>query len=100
MFKTLDQIGLIDKLEIDSDGNVKYFNSNLPFFHPKCHIPPTNPTNNLNISLVNRYFFSIWRSMQNLQRLLGSGGCSKDICKYMAKIDEQNYIVVHVDGKT
>ena len=37
--------------------------------------------------------------MQNVQRLIGTGGCSKYVCKYISKIDEQNYIVIEVDGK-
>ena len=37
--------------------------------------------------------------MQNVQRLTGNGGCSKYVCKYIAKIDEQNYVVVKVDGQ-
>ena len=48
--KMLERIGLTDKLEIDSDGNVKKFKSWLSFFHPLRHVPPTNPTNDLNIS--------------------------------------------------
>eukprot|EP00957_Ditylum_brightwellii_P198748 15149064-Ditylum_brightwellii.AAC.1 len=32
--------------------------------------------------------------MQNVQRLTGTGRCSKYICKYIANIDEQNYVVI------
>ena len=38
--------------------------------------------------------------MQNVQRLKGSGGTSKYLCKYIAKIDEQNYCVIEVDGQS
>ena len=95
----LEKIGLTEKLTIDSDNNVKEFKSTLPFFHPKRHIPPTNPTDDINISPVNGYLFSVCKSMQNLQRLLGAGGCSKYVCKYIAKVDEQNYLVVEIEGK-
>lgn len=37
--------------------------------------------------------------MQNIQRLTHCGGVNKYICKYIGKIDEQNYVVVHVNGK-
>ena len=36
--------------------------------------------------------------MQNFQVLTGTGGCSKYVCKYISKIDEQNYVVVIVYG--
>ena len=37
--------------------------------------------------------------MQNVQNLTGTGGASKYVCKYIATIDEQNYIVVYVNGE-
>ena len=37
--------------------------------------------------------------MQNVQKLTGAGGTSKYVCKYIAKIDEQNYVVVNVNGE-
>ena len=50
--KVLDKVGLLEELDIDDDGNVKHFKSSKPFFHPVRHVPPTNPTNDLNISPV------------------------------------------------
>ena len=44
--------------------------------------------------------FSICRLMQNIQILLHGGGVNKYVCKYIAKLDEQNYIVVMVDPET
>lgn len=38
--------------------------------------------------------------MQNVQKLLGVGGCSKYVCKYINKMDEQNYVVVKIDGRS
>ena len=32
--------------------------------------------------------------MQNCQRLDQAGGCCKYICKYLGKVDKQNYITV------
>lgn len=97
--KILERIGLTDELEIDSDGNVTNFRSWLSFFHPLRHVPPTNPTNDMNISPVDGYTFAVCKSMQNVQRLTGTGGCSKYVCKYISKIDEQNYVVIEVNGE-
>ena len=36
--------------------------------------------------------------MQNAQVLADTGGCSKCVLKHCAKIDEQNYCVVEVNG--
>ena len=37
--------------------------------------------------------------MQNVQYLTGTGGCSKNVFKYISKIYKQNYVVVSVDGE-
>ena len=37
--------------------------------------------------------------MQNIQLLTQTGGVNKYVCKYIGKIDEQNYIVVYVDNE-
>ena len=97
--KVLESIGLTDTLSFDSEGNVTEFKSSLDFFHPVRHIPPTNPTTDKNISPVEGYTFANLKSIQNVQRLKGSGGTSKCLCKYIAKIDEQNYCVIEVDGQ-
>ena len=90
---------MIEELEIDDDGNVAKFKSTLDFFHPVRHIPPTNATDDMNISPVEGYTFAVCRSMQNIQVLTGAGGCSKYVLKYISKIDEQNYVVVSVEGQ-
>ena len=38
--------------------------------------------------------------MQNRQTLKDCGGVNKYVCKYVGKIDEQNYVVVYMDGKS
>ena len=53
--KMLASIGLADVFFIDDDRNVKHFGSSLPFFHPVRHVPPTNPNNDMKISLVFKY---------------------------------------------
>lgn len=65
-----------------------------PFFTPSRHIPPTNPTNDLNISPVDGYHFAASRSMQNVHSLTHTNGAYKYVCKYIGKIDQQNYVVV------
>lgn len=90
----LVKIGLAEDIEEEENGYRKDFKSHLPLFHPKRHIPPTNPNGDLNISPVEGYTFANCLSMQNIQVLTQSGGVNKYVCKYIAKIDEQNYIVV------
>ena len=53
----------------------------------------------MNSSPVEGKIFAVTKSMQNVQRLTGAGGTAKYVCKYIAKIDEQNYVVVEVDGE-
>ena len=77
---------------------MKPFKSRLPFFHPKRHIPAVNWTHDLNISPVEDYTFVYYGSMQNIQKITNAGGCNKYTIKYLAKIDEQNYVIVYTDG--
>ena len=93
----LAKIGLAEQQTLLPDGTLSSLMSHLPFFHPKRHIPPTNPTGDINMSPVEWYTFSVCRSMQNCQILTECGGVNKYVCKYIAKIDEQNYVVVSCD---
>ena len=74
------------------------FKSSLPLFHPYRHVPPTNTNNDINISLVEGYTFSELKSIQNVQVLTVTGGCSRYVCKYIAIIVKQNYVFVSVYG--
>ena len=96
--RILEDIGLTSKLTIDEDGNVLEFQCDLAYFHPVRHIPPTNPSDDMNISPVEGYTFAVLGGMMNIQVLTGSGGCAKYVCKYIAGMDEQNYVVIEVDG--
>ena len=89
----LVKIGLA---EIVSNDEIKYHHD---FFTPKRHIPPTMSTFDMNMSPVEGKTFSTCLSMQNIQMLTDCGGVNKYVCKYIGKIDEQNYVVMHVDGK-
>ena len=82
--------------EVISENEIKYHHD---FFTPKRHIPPTMSTFDLNMSPVEGRTFSACQSMQNIQMLTDCGGVNKYVCKYIGKIDEQNYVVIYVDGK-
>ena len=69
--KILNHIGLTEKIEIDSDVNVLGFKINLSFLSTIRHVPPTTPTNDLNISSVEVCQF------KKTQRLAMEGGCNK-----------------------
>ena len=77
---------------------MKSFKSQLPFFHPSCHVPAVNWNDIYNISLVEGYTFIVCQSMQNIQRITNTGGCNKYCIKYLGKIDEQNAVIVYADS--
>lgn len=95
----LIKCGLAQPLCINADDFQAPVNYLIPFFKPKRHIPPTNPSDDMNMSPVEGKTFSVCRSMQNAQQLTECGGVNKYVCKYIGKIDENNYVVVNVDGK-
>ena len=74
------------------------FQSKLSLFHPMRHIPRTNPNGDLNISPVEGNTFANCRSMENIQILTQSGGVNKYVCKHIAKMDEQNFVIVKTDS--
>ena len=58
-----------------------------------------NNTFDMNVSPVEGKTFAACSSMQHVQLLTGCGGVNKCACECMGKIDEQNHVVVHVDGR-
>ena len=64
--KVLERTFLVYKLCIYEDGNVLGLKIDHNLFHPVKHIPPTNPTNYINISLLEGYLFATCISMQNV----------------------------------
>lgn len=90
----LVKIGLAEPITYNEHQVPSRFKSSHHYFHPVRHIPPTNPNNDLNISPVEGYTFSILKSMQNIQYLHCTNGLNKYVCKYIGKIDEQNYVIV------
>ena len=95
----LVKIGLIEPIHVTDDGYEAPFKSCLEYFHPKRHIPPTNPTGDINMSPVDGYLFTACKSMQNVQWLTQCGGVNKYVVKYIGKIDEQNYVIVSTDSQ-
>ena len=57
--KVLKRIYLVESLDIDTYGNMLSFQSSLPYFHPFWHAPPTNLTNDIDISPVEGYVCSV-----------------------------------------
>ena len=92
----VDRLVKIGLAEFVSGDDIKYHHD---FFTPKRHIPPTMSTFDMNMSPVEGKTFSACLSMQNIQMLTDCGGVNKYVCKYIGKIDEQNYVVIFVDGK-
>ena len=97
--RRLVQIGAVEVPDVNDHGFRSKFKSKISFLHPRRHIPPTNPSDDINMSPVEGYTFANCRSMQNIQLLTQTGGVNKYVCKYIGKIDEQNYIVVYVDSQ-
>ena len=96
----LVNIGVVEPVVQNEHGYRKEIKSKLSFLHPKRHIPPTNPSDVINMWPCEGYTFANCLSMQNIQVLTHGGGVNKYICKYIGKLDEQNYIVVLVDPET
>ena len=44
------------------------------------------------------YTFGYCQSMLNIQKITNTGGCNKYTIKYVGKIDERNYFIVHTDS--
>ena len=93
----LHQIGLANTI-LDNNGDRNKFKSSLDYFHAKRWIPPVAPGEGF-ISPYEKETFAVCQSMQNMQRLDQAGGCCKYTCKYIAKIDKQNYIKVSMNKK-
>ena len=94
----LAKCGLANVPINEETGDINGFQSSLKVFHleiwvPDIHIgePPISP--------VESQTLSVRRSQQNLQKLTSPGGCSTYCCKYITKVDDQNYIVVSMDKK-
>ena len=88
----LVNIGICEPLDSKNDGFEAPFKCSHPYFHPLRAIPSTVPSDDLNMSPVGGNTFSICRSMQNVQLLSCYNGFMAYVCKYISKIDEQNFV--------
>ena len=93
------KMGLAEPICVNDEGAQSAVIFHDPYFSTSRHIPPTNPSDDENMSPVEGKTFSACRSMQNIQMLTNCGGVNKYVCKYIGKIDEKNYAVVLVDGR-
>ena len=69
-----------------------------PCFHPLRAIPSTVPSDDLNISPIDGYPFSVCRSMRDVQLLSCCHGVLAYVCKFTGNIDEQNFVVTKSNG--
>ena len=94
----LTRVGLMEPPVLHSNGYEEPPVFNHDMFKPSRHIPPTNPTNDCNISPVIGYTFAATQSMQNAQVLTLANGANKYVAKYLVKIDEQNRVIIGCDA--
>ena len=90
----LQKMKLFEPIQINEFGYTSPPKSKHPFFNPCRHIPPTNGFDDINMSPVETKLFAACRSMQNLQSIHCTNGNNKYVCKYCAKLDQQNYVIV------
>ena len=53
----------------------------------------------MNIPPVEGSISALTRSMQNIQKWTRTGCCTKYLCKYIENINDQNYVIIEVDGE-
>ena len=57
------------------------------------YIPRTHGFDDINMSPAETKLFTACRSMQNIQSFHYTNGVNKYVCKYCAKLDQQNCII-------
>ena len=92
------KIGICEPLQLNDDGFEAPFKCIHSYFHPLRAISSTVPSDDLNISPLDGDIFSVCRSMPNLQLLSCDNGVLAYVCKYIGKIDEQNFVVTKDNG--
>ncbi|MDB4430361.1 hypothetical protein N9140_00205, partial [bacterium] len=101
--EVLEDMGLFvpasDEDTMDGTGKTKG-TFNHPYFVPKRHLAPCVNSATCNMSPVIADFFVAFKSMQNAQALDHTNGIAKYVCKYIAKFDEGNYVVLCQDIHT
>jgi hypothetical protein len=89
----LERVGLAI-LERNKNDEILLFKSHLDYFHPKKHIPPWKYGDDNISPCAETKTFLACRSIQNILCLCGAGGSCKYCCKYVGKIDKNNYCTV------
>ena len=89
----LQKIGLFEAIQINDQGHVLQYKSHHPFFNPCRHIARTHSFVDIFMSLVETKLFTACRSMENIQSSHCTNGVNKYVCKYCAKLGQQNYII-------
>ena len=95
-WERLHKLGLENSV-FNYNGNENIFKSSLDIFDPKRWILRVVP-GEAPISPYKSETFCVYQSQQNCQLLTEAGGCRKYCCKYLAKIDKQNYINISMDN--
>ena len=96
-WKSLHKLGLENSV-FNDNVNENVFKSSLDIFNPKRWISDVVP-GEAPISPYKSETFCVFQSQQNCQLLTEAGGCCKYFCKYLAKINKQNYINILMDNK-
>ena len=81
-----------EPLEFNIDGFEATFKYTHRYFHLLRGIPSIVPSDDPNISRVDAYVFSTYRSLQNVQFLRRCNGVLAYGCKYIGKIDDQIFL--------
>ena len=95
----MEEIGMYERPETNAGANALGTFSH-PYFSPQRHMAPCNWNATCNMSPVIPDFFVAMKSMQNAQVLAHTNGISKYLCKYIAKMDEGNYVTLCQDAHT
>jgi hypothetical protein len=93
-WETLHHLGLASAI-YDDNGNENIFKSSLDFLHPTRWVPPVVPGEAVISPFESETFCC--QLQQDCQRLTEAGGCCKYCCKYLNKVDKQNYLSMSMD---
>ena len=95
----LEEIGIYHPPPEDSGPHVSGTFDHA-FFSPTRHMAPCNHNAQCNMSPVILDFFVALKSMQNAQLLAHTNGVAKYVTKYIAKVDQGNYVMLCEDVHT
>ena len=96
-WERLHKLGLSNSV-FNDNGNESIFKSSLDILNPKCWIPAVVPGKSTIYTCKNETF-RVCQPQQNFQLLTEARGCCKHFCKYISKIDKQNYINILMNNE-